>query len=78
MEKHTVKHRTWPLLPALTAIYFYFSKLKESEAKNRELLEEMQILKKKMEEKFRADTGKLKPKDFNYQISTFSNEWFSS
>lgn len=39
---------------------FYLSKLKDSEAKNRELLEEMEILKKKMEEKFRADTGKLK------------------
>jgi len=36
-----------------------FSKLKDSEAKNRELLEEMEILKKKIEEKFRADTGKL-------------------
>lgn len=36
------------------------SKLKGSEAKNRELLEEMEILKKKIEEKFRADTGKLK------------------
>uniref|UniRef100_A0A452SNI2 Serine/threonine-protein kinase MRCK beta n=1 Tax=Ursus americanus TaxID=9643 RepID=A0A452SNI2_URSAM len=36
------------------------SKLKDSEAKNRELLEEMEILKKRMEEKFRADTGKLK------------------
>uniref|UniRef100_A0A8C7EQV6 Serine/threonine-protein kinase MRCK beta n=1 Tax=Neovison vison TaxID=452646 RepID=A0A8C7EQV6_NEOVI len=33
------------------------SKLKDSEAKNRELLEEMEILKKKMEEKFRADTA---------------------
>lgn len=37
-----------------------FSKLKDSEAKNRELLEEMENLKKKMEEKFRADTGNLR------------------
>lgn len=44
----------------LKPFIFYFSKLKDSEAKNRELLEEMEILKKKMEEKFRADTGKLK------------------
>ena len=43
----------------LKLFIFYFSKLKDSEAKNRELLEEMEILKKKMEEKFRADTGKL-------------------
>lgn len=43
-----------------------FSKLKESEAKNRELLEEMQSLKKRMEEKFRADTGKIKSKSLNY------------
>uniref|UniRef100_A0A8B9PUR6 Serine/threonine-protein kinase MRCK beta n=1 Tax=Apteryx owenii TaxID=8824 RepID=A0A8B9PUR6_APTOW len=32
------------------------SKLKESEAKNRELLEEMEGLKKKLEEKYRTDT----------------------
>lgn len=43
----------------LKPFILYFSKLKDSEAKNRELLEEMEILKKKMEEKFRADTGKL-------------------
>ena len=42
----------------LKPFILYFSKLKDSEAKNRELLEEMEILKKKMEEKFR-DTGKL-------------------
>lgn len=46
-------------LCALKALYFHFSKLKDSEAKNRELLEEMEIMKKKMEEKFRADTGKI-------------------
>uniref|UniRef100_A0A8U8B9V4 Serine/threonine-protein kinase MRCK beta n=1 Tax=Geospiza parvula TaxID=87175 RepID=A0A8U8B9V4_GEOPR len=34
------------------------SKLKESEAKNRELLEEMEGLKKKMEEKYRTDSGR--------------------
>jgi ribosome-associated toxin RatA of RatAB toxin-antitoxin module len=51
---------------------FYFSKLKDSEAKNRELLEEMEILKKKMEEKFRTDTGKLNHKYLNYlHISLF-------
>lgn len=38
---------------------FCLSKLKDSEAKNRELLEEMEILKKKMEEKFRTDAGNL-------------------
>lgn len=43
----------------LKPFIFCSSKLKDSEAKNRELLEEMEILKKKMEEKFRADTGKL-------------------
>ncbi|CAO2587457.1 Serine/threonine-protein kinase MRCK beta [Lemmus lemmus] len=48
------------------------SKLKESEAKNRELLEEMQILKKKMEEKFRADTG-LKLPDFQDSIFEYFN-----
>uniref|UniRef100_A0A8C7B397 non-specific serine/threonine protein kinase n=1 Tax=Neovison vison TaxID=452646 RepID=A0A8C7B397_NEOVI len=34
-----------------------FERYLDSEAKNRELLEEMEILKKKMEEKFRADTA---------------------
>ncbi|MEJ1275938.1 hypothetical protein NN561_006837 [Cricetulus griseus] len=48
------------------------SKLKESEAKNRELLEEMQILKKKMEEKFRADTG-LKLPDLQDSIFEYFN-----
>ncbi|KFV61999.1 Serine/threonine-protein kinase MRCK beta, partial [Dryobates pubescens] len=33
------------------------SKLKESEAKNRELLEEMEGLKKKLEDKYRTDSG---------------------
>uniref|UniRef100_A0A8C0M360 Serine/threonine-protein kinase MRCK beta n=1 Tax=Canis lupus familiaris TaxID=9615 RepID=A0A8C0M360_CANLF len=48
------------------------SKLKDSEAKNRELLEEMEILKKKMEEKFRADTG-LKLPDFQDSIFEYFN-----
>ncbi|XP_054548798.1 serine/threonine-protein kinase MRCK beta isoform X2 [Talpa occidentalis] len=49
------------------------SKLKDSEARNRELLEEMEILKKKMEEKFRADTGLKLP---GFQDSIF--EYFNS
>uniref|UniRef100_G1PUX0 Serine/threonine-protein kinase MRCK beta n=1 Tax=Myotis lucifugus TaxID=59463 RepID=G1PUX0_MYOLU len=48
------------------------SKLKDSEAKNKELLEEMEILKKKMEEKFRADTG-LKLPDFQDSIFEYFN-----
>ncbi|XP_012579821.1 PREDICTED: serine/threonine-protein kinase MRCK beta [Condylura cristata] len=48
------------------------SKLKDSEAKNRELLEEMEILKKKMEEKFRTDTG-LKLSDFQDSIFEYFN-----
>ncbi|XP_045757525.1 serine/threonine-protein kinase MRCK beta isoform X2 [Mirounga angustirostris] len=48
------------------------SKLKDSEAKNRELLEEMEILKKNMEEKFRADTG-LKLPDFQDSIFEYFN-----
>ncbi|XP_004376760.1 serine/threonine-protein kinase MRCK beta [Trichechus manatus latirostris] len=48
------------------------SKLKDSEAKNRELLEEMEVLKKKMEEKFRADTG-LKLPDFQDSIFEYFN-----
>ncbi|XP_076979758.1 serine/threonine-protein kinase MRCK beta isoform X2 [Tamandua tetradactyla] len=48
------------------------SKLKDSEAKNRELLEEMEILKKKLEEKFRADTG-LKLPDFQDSIFEYFN-----
>lgn len=52
----------------------YFSKLKESEAKNRELVEEMQILKKRMEEKFRADTGKVNSEGVNYYMSALSKE----
>ncbi|KAM6171544.1 serine/threonine-protein kinase MRCK beta [Erethizon dorsatum] len=48
------------------------SKLKDSEAKNRELLEEMEILKKKMEEKFRAETG-LKLPDFQDSIFEYFN-----
>uniref|UniRef100_A0A8C0CZA3 non-specific serine/threonine protein kinase n=1 Tax=Balaenoptera musculus TaxID=9771 RepID=A0A8C0CZA3_BALMU len=47
------------------------SKLKDSEAKNRELLEEMEILKKKMEEKFRADTGKLESTCLNFLFFKF-------
>uniref|UniRef100_A0A8D0WQ57 Serine/threonine-protein kinase MRCK beta n=1 Tax=Sus scrofa TaxID=9823 RepID=A0A8D0WQ57_PIG len=48
------------------------SKLKDSEAKNRELLEEMEILKKKMEEKFRTDAG-LKLPDFQDSIFEYFN-----
>ncbi|KAM8781802.1 serine/threonine-protein kinase MRCK beta [Rhynchonycteris naso] len=48
------------------------SKLKDSEAKNRELLQEMEILKKKMEEKFRTDTG-LKLPDFQDSIFEYFN-----
>lgn len=61
----------------LKPFIFYFSKLKDSEAKNRELLEEMEILKKKMEEKFRADTGKLTSgSSALFEYKYFSNEWF--
>ncbi|CAN8215567.1 unnamed protein product [Coccothraustes coccothraustes] len=48
------------------------SKLKESEAKNRELLEEMEGLKKKMEEKYRTDSG-LKLPDFQDSIFDYFN-----
>ncbi|XP_034623812.1 serine/threonine-protein kinase MRCK beta isoform X4 [Trachemys scripta elegans] len=48
------------------------SKLKESEAKNQELLEEMEGLKKKMEEKYRTDTG-LKLPDFQDSIFEYFN-----
>ncbi|XP_014447700.1 serine/threonine-protein kinase MRCK beta isoform X2 [Tupaia chinensis] len=48
------------------------SKLKDSEAKNRELLEEMEILKKKMEEKFRTDTG-LRLPDFQDSVFEYFN-----
>lgn len=54
------------LAPHLTPPVSPFSKLKDSEAKNKALLEEMEILKKKMEEKFRADTGKLKLQVFTF------------
>ncbi|RMB98705.1 hypothetical protein DUI87_24923 [Hirundo rustica rustica] len=48
------------------------SKLKESEAKNRELLEEVEGLKKKMEEKYRTDSG-LKLPDFQDSIFDYFN-----
>uniref|UniRef100_A0A8C3KC55 Serine/threonine-protein kinase MRCK beta n=1 Tax=Calidris pygmaea TaxID=425635 RepID=A0A8C3KC55_9CHAR len=48
------------------------SKLKESEAKNRELLEEMEALKKKLEEKYRTDSG-LKLPDFQDSIFEYFN-----
>lgn len=51
---------------APNALLSHFSKLKDSEAKNKELVEEMEILKKKMEEKFRADTGKLNDKFLHF------------
>lgn len=48
------------------------SKLKDFEVKNRELLEEMEILKKKMEEKFRVDIG-FKFLDFQDFIFEYFN-----
>ncbi|TFK15915.1 Serine/threonine-protein kinase MRCK beta [Platysternon megacephalum] len=48
------------------------SKLKESEGKNQELLEEMEGLKKKLEEKYRTDTG-LKLPDFQDSIFEYFN-----
>ncbi|XP_043373356.1 serine/threonine-protein kinase MRCK beta isoform X7 [Dermochelys coriacea] len=48
------------------------SKLKDSEAKNQELLEEMEGLKKKLEEKYRTDTG-LKLPDFQDSIFEYFN-----
>uniref|UniRef100_A0A8C8SBG1 Serine/threonine-protein kinase MRCK beta n=1 Tax=Pelusios castaneus TaxID=367368 RepID=A0A8C8SBG1_9SAUR len=50
----------------------YDSKLKESEAKNLELLEEIEGLKKKLEEKYRTDTG-LKLPDFQDSIFEYFN-----
>ncbi|XP_074852559.1 serine/threonine-protein kinase MRCK beta isoform X2 [Carettochelys insculpta] len=48
------------------------SKLKESEAKNQELLQEIEGLKKKLEEKYRTDTG-LKLPDFQDSIFEYFN-----
>ncbi|XP_054828882.1 serine/threonine-protein kinase MRCK beta isoform X1 [Eublepharis macularius] len=48
------------------------SKLKESEVKNRELLEEVEALKKKLEEKYRTDAG-LKLPDFQDSIFEYFN-----
>ncbi|XP_067411120.1 serine/threonine-protein kinase MRCK beta isoform X2 [Emydura macquarii macquarii] len=48
------------------------SKLKESEIKNQELLEEIEGLKKKLEEKYRTDTG-LKLPDFQDSIFEYFN-----
>uniref|UniRef100_A0A8C9LAC5 Serine/threonine-protein kinase MRCK beta n=1 Tax=Pavo cristatus TaxID=9049 RepID=A0A8C9LAC5_PAVCR len=48
------------------------SKLKESEAKNRELLEEMEGLRRKLEEKYRTDSG-LKLPDFQDSIFEYFN-----
>nr|XP_016851001.1 PREDICTED: serine/threonine-protein kinase MRCK beta isoform X5 [Anolis carolinensis] len=48
------------------------SKLKESEVKNQELLEEVEILKKKLEEKYRTDAG-LKLSDFQDSIFEYFN-----
>uniref|UniRef100_A0A8C2SCS6 non-specific serine/threonine protein kinase n=1 Tax=Capra hircus TaxID=9925 RepID=A0A8C2SCS6_CAPHI len=56
----------------VSEIHLESHKLKDSEAKNRELLEEMEILKKKMEEKFRAETG-LKLPDFQDSIFEYFN-----
>ncbi|XP_063146432.1 serine/threonine-protein kinase MRCK beta isoform X1 [Candoia aspera] len=48
------------------------SKLKESEARNLELLEEVEGLKKKLEEKYRSDAG-LKLSDFQDSIFEYFN-----
>ncbi|XP_067319111.1 serine/threonine-protein kinase MRCK beta isoform X4 [Anolis sagrei] len=48
------------------------SKLKESEVKNQELLEEVETLKKKLEEKYRTDAG-LKLSDFQDSIFEYFN-----
>ncbi|XP_007434473.1 serine/threonine-protein kinase MRCK beta isoform X2 [Python bivittatus] len=48
------------------------SKLKESEARNQELLEEVEGLKKKLEEKYRSDAG-LKLSDFQDSIFEYFN-----
>ncbi|XP_053113811.1 serine/threonine-protein kinase MRCK beta isoform X4 [Hemicordylus capensis] len=48
------------------------SKLKESEIKNRELLDEVEMLKKKLEEKYRTDAG-LKLPDFQDSIFEYFN-----
>nr|XP_020649293.1 serine/threonine-protein kinase MRCK beta isoform X3 [Pogona vitticeps] len=48
------------------------SKLKESEAKNQELLEEVEALKKKLEEKYRTDAG-LKLSEFQDSIFEYFN-----
>nr|XP_056706661.1 serine/threonine-protein kinase MRCK beta isoform X2 [Euleptes europaea] len=48
------------------------SKLKESEIKNRELLEEVEALKKKLEEKYRTEAG-LKLPDFQDSIFEYFN-----
>ncbi|XP_061468211.1 serine/threonine-protein kinase MRCK beta isoform X3 [Rhineura floridana] len=48
------------------------SKLKESETKNRELLEEVEALKMKLEEKYRTDAG-LKLSDFQDSIFEYFN-----
>lgn len=48
------------------------SKLKDLEAKNRELFKEVEILTEKLEEKFRTDTG-LKRPDFQDSIFEDSN-----
>ncbi|XP_019374075.1 PREDICTED: serine/threonine-protein kinase MRCK beta isoform X3 [Gavialis gangeticus] len=48
------------------------SKLKESEKINRELFEEMEVLKKKLEEKYRTDAG-LKLPDFQDSIFEYFN-----
>uniref|UniRef100_A0A8D2IZK5 Serine/threonine-protein kinase MRCK beta n=1 Tax=Varanus komodoensis TaxID=61221 RepID=A0A8D2IZK5_VARKO len=48
------------------------SKLKESEAKNQELMEEVEGLKKKLEDKYRSDAG-LKLSDFQDSIFEYFN-----
>ncbi|XP_034274417.1 serine/threonine-protein kinase MRCK beta isoform X2 [Pantherophis guttatus] len=48
------------------------SKLKESEARNQELLEEVEGFKKKLEEKYRSDAG-LKLSDFQVSIFEYFN-----
>lgn len=47
----------WNVWDCILITFCCCSKLKESEAKNRELLEEMEGLRKKIEEKYRTDSG---------------------
>ncbi|XP_075700379.1 serine/threonine-protein kinase MRCK beta isoform X2 [Rhinoderma darwinii] len=67
--KHTVQEE---LRKAKDANISFENKLKEAEVKNQELLEEMQSVKKKLEEKMRDDSG-LKLPDFQESIFEYFN-----